>query len=468
MLKGLEISIIPYQKAIGEDATGRIDSSFFEKRFIELRKMAATWERLDSHARSIVCGPFGSNLLNDNYVEQGIPMVRPFNLRNGRIDAGEVALVEEDFIERTGLKTFGRGTLMFARVGDIGAGISLSEKVTISPNIIAAELDGSIDPYFVGVFANTRFGQLQLEAGMKVVAQPTISTDAIRALRIPHLGPVFQKRISDFFHLSVDAQDAGKRLLVEAETTLLGALGLERWKTPVPLTYVRSSSDAFAAGRLDAEYFHPAKTEALAKLSALSYCTVGDRFNSIRELWQPDDDRGPIAVRNYDLTDALNPFLDGSKELSHRTTIASTKKAIRGGDLVVSRLRSYLKEIAIVQSGGGMPMVASTEYIVLRPKQSGCVPVEALMIFLRSALPQVVFKWSQDGSAHPRFDERELLRLPLPEVLIQHSDDYVDAVRAVIAKRERATQLLNSAKRAVEIAVEQDEKTALAYLEANA
>ena len=467
-MKGLEISIIQYRAAIGGDATGRIDSSFFEKRFIELRKMAAKWGRLDSHARSIVCGPFGSNLLNDNYVEKGIPMVRPFNLRKGRIDAGEIALVEEAFIEQAGLKTFGRGTLMFARVGDIGAGISLGDKVTISPNIIAAELDESIDPYFVGVFANTRFGQLQLEAGMKVVAQPTISTDAIRALRIPRLSKLFQRQISEFFHLTVGAQDAGKRLLDDAEMVLLQALGLENWSTPDPLSYIRSSREAFAAGRLDAEYFHPAKTEALVKLRALSNCTVGDCFNSVRELWQPDDDSSPDFVRNYDLTDALSPFLDGSKEPSHRATIASTKKAIRGGDLVVSRLRSYLKEIAIAEAGGDVPMVASTEYIVLRKKQTGSVPVEALMIFLRSALPQVVFKWSQDGSAHPRFDEKELLRLPLPKVLIQHSDNFVAAVREVISKRERTTQLLFTAKRAVEIAIEQDEKAAFVYLKENA
>ena len=114
-------------------------------------------------------------------------------------------------------------------------------------------------------------------------------------------------------------------------------------------------------------------------------------------------------------------------------------------------------------------MVASTEFIVLRPKQqAGGLPVEALMIFLRLELPQTVFKWSQDGSNHPRFDEKELLRLPVPRALILQANEYVAAVRSVIAKRERATQLLDAAKRAVEIAIEDSEAAAMAYLDTHA
>lgn len=88
------------------------------------------------------------------------------------------------------------------------------------------------------------------------------------------------------------------------------------------------------------------------------------------------------------------------------------------------------------------------------------------MIFLRSELPQVVFKWSQDGSNHPRFDEKELLRLPLPRVLIQEANEYVAAVRSVISKRESATQLLAAAKRAIEIAIDDSEAAALDHLTA--
>lgn len=459
------MSIVQLSEAIAIDPTGRLDASFFEKRFVDLRCQIKNWPRLDDFAKSVMCGPFGSNLLNDNYVEQGIPMIRPFNLRGCRVDRGEVALLEELFVAEAGLKVFHPGVLMFSRVGDIGAGVNNYPRATISPNIIAAELKGEIDPYFVGVFANTKFGRMQLEAGMKVVAQPTISTDAIRALKIPYLRISFQGFVAEIFKKAICAEDEANALLLKAERGLLHALGLDTWTPAEALSYVRSSSDAFAAGRFDAEYFHPAKAQALADLRASSNVCVGDLFDSIRELWQPAHATSG-SVRNYDLNDALEPFLDPTKPPIAPEEIASTKKQIAAGDLVVSRLRSYLREIAVVLPGDSVPSVASTEFIVLRPKKGSPLSVEALLIYLRSRLPQIVFKWSQDGSNHPRFDERELLSMPLPKVLISHQATYLAAVREMVAQRQRAAQLLDVAKRAVEIAIEDSEAAALAYLDA--
>lgn len=416
------------------------------------------------HAKSVVCGPFGSNILNDNYVEHGIPMVRPFNLRNFQTDQGDVAYLDENFASDAGLKIFPSGTVMFARVGDIGAGVSFSEKATISPNIIAAELKDSINPLFVGVFANSIYGHMQLESGMKVVAQPTISTESIRSFRIPQQSRSFQDSIGGVFSQAIRTQTKAVLALQKAEATLLQALNLSNWQAPEPLSYTRSSSDAFAAGRLDAEYFHPAKTAALAALQAQSHFTVGDLFDSVRELWQPDDWNPGTTVRNYDLSDALSPFLDASKQPTDVELIASTKKVIQAGDLVVSRLRSYLKEIAVVLPSDNMRMVASSEFIVLRPRAES-FPTEVLMVYLRSVLPQVVFKWSQDGSNHPRFNEKELLALPVPHIEEGTQETIKAAVLASRQAKQRATQLLDAVKRAVEIAIEESEDAALAHLQ---
>jgi type I restriction enzyme S subunit len=467
-LKGLEISIISYQKAIGGDATGRIDSSFFEKRFIELRKMAAKWDRLDSHARSIVCGPFGSNLLNDNYVEKGIPMVRPFNLRNGRIDAGEVALVEEAFIEQAGLKTFGRGTLMFARVGDIGAGISLGEKVTISPNIIAAELNETIDPHFVGVFANTRFGQLQLEAGMKVVAQPTISTDAIRALRIPQLSQLFQQRIAALFHLSVGVQETGKRLLVDAETILLQALDLENWKAPGPLSYVRSSRDAFDAGRLDAEHFHEGHYALRKKLSSYpagyaKLCDLSQKFTNGAEIRNYQDEGTPYLrvgdLKNLSIDDGSVVFVD---PIAAADVI--DKVRLETGDVLVSRSGS-LAVSAVVEREWESALISS-HLIRLRIADPSFDPY-FVALFLRTLPGRMqIMQWS-NGGVQPEISQPSLGKLIVPKVTAKVQLDIRRFILEAANARKRSADLLNAAKRAVEVAIEQDEKAAFIYLEAN-
>ena len=156
--------------------------------------------------------------------------------------------------------------------------------------------------------------------------------------------------------------------------------------------------------------------------------------------------------------------MDASKQPTDVELIASTKKVIQAGDLVVSRLRSYLKEIAVVLPSDNMRMVASSEFIVLRPRAES-FPTEVLMVYLRSVLPQVVFKWSQDGSNHPRFNEKELLALPVPHMEEGTQEAIKAAVLASRQAKQRATQLLDAAKRAVEIAIEESEDAALAHLQ---
>jgi type I restriction enzyme S subunit len=460
LLKGLEISIITYKMAMDEDETGRIDSSFFEKKFIELRKMTAIWERLDLNAKSIVCGPFGSNLLNDNYVEKGIPMVRPFNLRNGRIDAGDVALVGEDFVDKNNLKTFGRGTLMFARVGEIGAGISLGEKVTISPNIIAAELNEKIDPYFVGVFANTRFGQLQLEAGMKVVAQPTISTDAIRALRIPQLSKSFQLRIAGLFHLSVSAQDAGKRKLVDVEATLLRALGLENWKAPEPLSYVRSSGEVFAAGRLDAEYFTP-RFLSLMNVLGRDGLKIADVAPARHKKFNPSK-----AGKSFNYIEIGDVSNDGSVESTEIATTDAPSRAtqyVEVGDVLTSTVRPIRRLSALVDTSQD-GAVCSSGFVVLVPM---AISPSTLLTYLRLPLICELMDLHTSASLYPAISEHDLLRLPIPHIPENVQKKLDNLVNVAREEKRRSSRLLAAARRAVEIAIEQDEKSAFAYLKAN-
>jgi hypothetical protein len=88
---------------------------------------------------------------------------------------------------------------------------------------------------------------------------------------------------------------------------------------------------------------------------------------------------------------------------------------------------------------------------------------ETLLIYLRSLLPQLIFKWSQDGSNHPRFDEKELLNLKVPEILLEHQEEIFNLVQSSVKNRQQAKKLLEVAKRAVEIAIETDERAAMAY-----
>ena len=86
------------------------------------------------------------------------------------------------------------------------------------------------------------------------------------------------------------------------------------------------------------------------------------------------------------------------------------------------------------------------------------------MIFLRSSPVQTILKWCQDGSQHPRFSERDLLAIPVPDVVADTSSQIETMVKSAFGARAKSRALLSAAKRAVELAIEDGEGAALAYL----
>ena len=328
---------------------------------------------------------------------------------------------------------------------------------------ITIEKQAGLKPRYVLAYLNSRYGQDHIARHATGMVQQGLSLAKVREIPVPVPTDDLQGRVAAFVDLALAARRRNGQCQQDAQRVLLAALGLADRTAPEPLTYTARASDALAAGRLDAQYFMPSKEQVRRSLAALPGQLLTDRVDSIREQWLPDRAAPDVLVRNYDVTDALVPLLNSEKEPTAAAEIGSMKKVLRDGDVAVSRLRAYLKEIAVVRTGDDMPSVGSSEFIVLRLKDSAISP-EALMVFLRSAPVQTILKWCQDGSQHPRFSEGDLLSIPVPDAVAAASGEVTSIVQQGFAARRRARQLLDAAKRAVEIAIEDSETAAMAYL----
>lgn len=327
--------------------------------------------------------------------------------------------------------------------------------------IVRLKRESGCDPFYVASFLNSRYGRFQTIREATGNVQLNLFIEKIKMLRIPRLscGPAIAQLARRAYSKRADSE----RFYAAAESMLNEALGLADLDLTPRLFYEGRFTDASAAARFDAEYFSPAKYEVLDALARMAGRPIGEQFRSIRQLWQPERAPPSDCVRNYDLTDALSLFLDDSVECTTADRIGSTKKVFVSGDLVISRLRSYLKEIAVVLPSGDIPLVGSSEFIVLRPNLEA-LSVEALLVYLRSPYVQTILKWSQDGSNHPRFDERALLSVPIPDRVLGTQDQLAAKVKEGIAARREARACLERAKHTVEIAIEQSEAAAITYL----
>jgi hypothetical protein len=227
-MDGLEASEVKFSYVMSNNDVFRFDSEFFWKEYLDLENKVMKYPILDEAAERVLCGPFGSTILEETYQESGVLVVRPFNIKNIRIENdNHVYISKQDVLEKD-LKLFREGTLMFARVGDVRCGVLTFEEVTISPNIIALELaeNSGYSPYFLATFFNTHYGLMQIQREVKVVAQPTISTDTVRTLKAPKLDRNFQERIESVVKSGFTKEGEASKIYKSAEQLLLQHLGL--------------------------------------------------------------------------------------------------------------------------------------------------------------------------------------------------------------------------------------------------
>jgi len=168
--------------------------------------------------------------------------------------------------------------------------------------------------------------------------------------------------------------------------------------------------------RLDAEFYHPEKLEAMEKLSKFGVSTITENFRNVKETFNPlRHQLATTPARVFDLSDVSSFLLEEGKEIMEADEVGSTKKIFRQNDVLISRLRPYLKEVSFV-GFNDVQKLASTEFIVLRKKKDSKFPPQALFAFLITDEVQKILFWSQGGTEHPRFSENLLMDLKLPKI----------------------------------------------------
>ncbi len=137
-----------------------------------------------------------------------------------------------------------------------------------------------------------------------------------------------------------------------------------------------------------------------------------------------------------DTSDAQEGIVVLRKRTMPVRDIGSAKKVIDTGDLIISRLRPYLRQVAFVDAKVGhradhVLLLCSTEFFVLQPMDEH--PIAFLVPFLLCGPVQKVLAASQEGGHHPRFNESALLELPVPLRLLEERDRVSKAVEDSIA-----------------------------------
>ena len=123
--------------------------------------------------------------------------------------------------------------------------------------------------------------------------------------------------------------------------------------------------------------------------------------------------------------------------------VNSSKKRVQAGDVLISRLRPYLRQVAVVDRGltEAADVLVSTEFYVLRARESGR-SLAFLVPFLLSAPVQDALAASQEGGHHPRFNRETLLSLPVPDRWLADRAETSEAVEQAVGAIRSAWAVL--------------------------
>ncbi len=468
LLEGLEVVELPLTEVLSDNRVFRFDAQYFAKTALQIESTlkGGVWCELIGASDRV--DSFGAYALTNefSYVEEGVPFLRCLNIRQGFTDFSDVLFVSEKANTLLSKSEIQPGMVLLTMSGSVGnASVALPNwKYPVNSNQDIAKITPKhgVDSYYLAAFLGSRFGRAQMERLPVGSVQQHIFLWMIEKLVIRRLSPETESAIGKAVSDAYSLEQVAVEDIQHAEQTLLRALGLENWQPPEPLTYTRPSRDAFAAGRLDAEHFTPKYAELEAHLLATGRFTTLETLLAINERGsQPDYAEGGLPVINS------KHIANGEVRLDddNRLAIAGSRGLkIRHGDVLMNGtgVGTIGRTAPYLHVGEALP---DNHVTVLRPKAGAIDPVY-LSVFLNSLAGQFqVNKWLRGSSG-----QIELYPNDIGQFLVWIAPDEIQqsirkAIDDAFAAKRNAIRLLDAAKRAVEIAIEDSEAAALAWLE---
>lgn len=329
-----------------------------------------------------------------------------------------------------------------------------------------------VSTVYLATYLCSRVGQLFAKRQMTEQMNPYISVENLLGLPIVIASKNFQNKVELIFELADKCRTKSIFEYAAAETLLLETLDMTNFSPSTEGINIKTFKDSFAeTGRLDAEYYQLKYEETMNKVRSRPYARLIELV-SIQKSIEPgteaysDDESGlpflrvadyskhgitkpqkclntAFVAENCDNLDALKP---------KKNTILFSK------DGSVGEAYCLREDANFVTSGAVLHLTVRNHKEVLP---------DYLTLALNSRLVRMQAERDAGGSIilHWRLDEIQNVIVPLLDMATQ--ENIAAMVQESFALRTESERLLDVAKRAVEIAIEQDENASMAYIKVN-
>ena len=383
------------------------------------------------------------------------------------IDTNEIIYIPESENKKNLSTYLIRNDIILSKTANAAASLVDIESCNTSQDTVAIKLknNSQLISHYIVIYLNTSYGIAQMQRRFTGNIQMHLNLDDCRDnLLIPKFSNKFQEEIKELFENSINNKKKSQSLYTEAEALLLSELGLKDWKPTEETESVKSFSESFGqSGRLDAEYYQPKYDEIEAKIkgykggySPLSFsCDYQDKIY----IPAPDKKYKYIELSNIGNSGEINGCTeDLGKELPSRA-----RRRVSTNDVIISSIEGSLQSCAIITPDYDKAICSTGFYVINSEK----INPETLLILFKSFAMQALMKQICTGTILTAMNKDEFVRLSIPLIQPAIQQTIADKIQQSFALKAQSRQLLDLAKRGVEMAIERGEDEARVFIKSN-
>lgn len=442
----------------------RIDADYFRPDYLEVQEQMAR-----KGCRQL--GDFQVEIkhpkeINRNYVEAGTLFLRAQNVRPMAVNlTNNPVFVSDADAEKLKENVLQYKDILITRTGaNFGqCAIYLEDSKAIASSHTFIVKSGDLNPFYLTVYLNTKYGRVLIDKGRYGGLQPEIAPQFLRQILVP-LFDAIPIEIEKAYLRSQDLIRQAKESYAAAETRLLAEMGLTNWQPRPQSTFVQSFAAAWSAGRMDPDYFQPKYGEIVAAIKGYpgGWDTLGNLATMQRGVEVGSGEYREEGIPFIRVSN-LSPFdLTEEKYISASLYAEVAQHQPQQGEILFSK--DATPGIAHYLSEPPRPMIPASGILRLRNK-TGRLNNECLTLILNSLLTKEQANRDVGGSVIMHWRPEQIAAVVLPILAPETQSEIQEQVAESAALRRQSRQLLRCAKAAVELAIEQGETAALAWLE---
>lgn len=468
-MDGLECSEVLYSKL--EDSC-RVDAELYQHKYVKLNEFAETHECtfFVNECDIIKKGIFSISAAC--YSSAGVPFVRISNLKEMFISTEDIVLIPDSENDKHIDTELHEGDIILSKTGSPAASYVDIPQCNVSQDTVAISLkqNSKICSEYVVAYLNTKYGLAQMQKRFTGNIQTHLNLgDCKTKLIIPLFGRGFQDAIAEQFLTALNHRRLAVQSYEKATATLSSVLDINIAPKSSINSRIMSLKNSFAlTGRLDAEYYQSKYDSYYASLAKFDSTCIPNEFdvlkNSGTNYAECISDVGVIKTKQLTNsgvnTDGVESYFTNEVCTQNKSTF------IENNDVIFASMGvGSLGKVSLFSYDGDRPFVTDSTRRIYRAKKTACILPEVLCVFLQSTVCQeLIYRYVVGSTGIINIYDDDIAKIPIPVLDAAIQKDIAEKVQESFALRRQSKQLLEHAKQAVEMAIEQGEDTALAWL----